>query len=149
MKKITTIIAITLLAALLFTGCDIIPMKKDFSQYGFTLSIAGEVTDKGANLLGYTTLDTKYGELTFSKMTLNLGLTEGNIAKECESKESVGENGTIYFFAADDEGNIVTYYFVKDANDSTWQFSFTTPEDDYSKFAISNVYKSIEFVTAE
>ena len=148
MKKLTTIIAITLLAALLFTGCDLIPMKKDFSQHGFTLSIAGEVTED-TNLFGGTILNTKYGKLTFSKMTLDLGLTEGNIAKECESKESVGENGTIYFLAADDEGNIVTYYFVKDANDSTWQFSFTTPEDDYSKFAISNVYKSIEFVTAE
>jgi hypothetical protein len=149
MKKFTTIIAITLLAALLFTGCDFIPMKKDFSQYGITFSIAGEVTDQGANLLGYTTLDTKYGELTFSKMALDLGFSEGNIAKECESKESVGENGTIYFLAADDEGNIVTYYFVKDADGSTWQFIFTTPEDDYSKFMITNVFKSIEFVAAK
>ena len=102
MKKFTTIIAITLLAALLFTGCDIIPMKKDFSQYGFTLSIAGEVTDKGANLLGYTTLDTKYGELTFSKMTLNLGLTEGNIAKdtlECYLYDNIGlPLGQDYFY---------------------------------------------------
>ena len=152
MKKFTTIIAITLLAALLFTGCDIIPMRKDFSQYGFTLSIAGEVTDEGANLLGQITLNTKYGDMTFSKMSLDLGLTEGNIAKECESKDSV-DNGTIYYLAAEEDrdGNMIvkTHYFTKDADGTTWLVSFVIPEDDYNKFMITNVYKSIEFVTAE
>ena len=149
MKKITTVIAITLLAALLFTGCNIIPMKKDFSKYGFTFSVAGDVIDKESNTEGLASFDTKYGTLTFTKMLLDFGLTEGNIAKKCESKETVEGKGTIYFLAADDDGNIVTYFFAKDAEDTTWQITCTTPKADYNKLMITLLYKSIEFVTAE
>ena len=153
MKKITTVIAITLLAALLFTGCDFIPMEKDFSMYGFKFTIAGEVTDDADNTEGLATFETKYGTMTFTKMLLDLGLTEGSIAKSCEAKEKVGENGTVYYFApeTDKDGNsfVKTYYFVKDANDTTWQVTLVTPEADYNKLMVTNVYKSIEFVNAE
>ena len=153
MKKITTIIAITLLAALLFTGCSIIPMKKDFSQYGFTLSIAGEVTVEKGSKEGSAVLNTQYGDITFSKMLLNLGLSESSLAKSCESKETIGENGRLYFFAAEEDqsGNILvaTYYFAEDAEGNTWMVSCFTPEDAYNKLVITNIYKSIVFVNAE
>ena len=82
-------------------------------------------------------------------MLLDFGLTEGNIAKKCESKETVEGKGTIYFLAADEDGNIVTYFFAKDAGDTTWQITCTTPKADYNKLMITLLYKSIEFVTAE
>ena len=149
MKKITAIIAITLLAALLFTGCDFIPMEKDFSQYGFTFSIAGDVIDKDSNMNGFAQFDTKYGSITFTKMLLDLGFSEASIAKSCESKEAVEGKGTIYFFAADEDGNVVTHFFTKDADGTTWMVSCSTPEANYSKLMITLFYKSIEFVTAE
>ena len=149
MKKITTIIAITLLAALLFTGCDFIPMKKDFSQYGFTFSIAGDVVDNEGNSKAFAKFDTRYGTMTFTRMLLDLGLTEGNIAKKCASKETIDGKGTIYFFDADEDGIVMTYYFVEDAAGNTWQINLATPEDAYIEFVIANIYKSIEFVTAE
>ena len=152
MKKITTIIAITLLAALLFTGCSIIPMKKDFSQYGFTLSIAGEVTVEKGSKEGSAALITQYGTISFSKMLIDFGLSEGSIAKECETKETT-EIGTIYYFAPaeDRDGNVqvATYYFAEDAEGNTWMVSCFTPEDAYNKLVITNIYKSIVFVNAE
>lgn len=153
MKKFTTIIAITLLAALLFTGCDFIPMKHDFSNYGFTFTVAGEVTEKEGNESGSATLYTKYGKMTFTKHNgLSLLIAQG-IASSAESKKTLENGATMYIFNAkeDSTGSLVvqTHYFVEAADGSTWEISCVTPEGDYSEDALVKVYTSTEFVTAK
>jgi len=157
MKKFTTIIAITLLAALLFTGCDLIPLKKDFSDYGFTFTIAGEVTEKEGNKAGSATLITKYGKMTFTKHTallplVNITLAEQLVSSTAKSSDTL-ENGAKFYAYAAEEGDagmvIETHYFIVAADGSTWQISCVTPEDDYDKDALVKVYTSAEFVIAE
>ena len=154
MKKLTTIIAITLLAALLFTGCDFIPMEKDFSQYGFKFTIAGEVTEKEGNKAGSATLYTKYGKMSFTKHNaVSLLLAEGLVSSASNAKETLENGAAFYTYAAkeDSTGSLVieTHYFVGTADGSTWQISFVTPEGDYNKDALIKVYTSAEFVATE
>jgi len=152
MKKITSVIAITLLAALLLTACDFIPMKKDFSQYGFTFTIAGKVTENEGNEFGNASFVTKYGEMTFFNYDKNIAgvAIEGvKLAmKLAKYTEPVGDNATLYTFAAAD-GVIKTVYLIEIADGSAWQISFSTPEADYDKDALEKVFKSVKFVTAQ
>lgn len=153
MKKFTTIIAITLLAAMLFTGCDLIPLKKDFSNYGFTFTIAGEVTEKDGNADGSATLYTKHGKMTFTRHnTISLALAK--IALDgANSKETLENGATFYAFSAkeDSSGSLVveTSYLITAADGATWQISCTTPEGDYNKNALIRVYESAEFLPAK
>ena len=144
MKKITSVIAIALLAALLLTGCDFIPLKQDFSQYGFTFTIAGKVTEKEGNKFGNATLTTKYGEMSFEEQ-LSTFTTE-ILLMGAKYKEPF-INGTLYTFDAS-EGIVKTCYLVEIADGTVWLISFATPEADYDKDALEKVFKSIEFVTA-
>ena len=147
MKKMTSVIAIILLAALLITGCDFIPTEKDFSNYGFTFTIAGKVTEKEGNTFGAATFGTKYGVMGFAKYDaftitgVQLGLMTA------QYKEPVGDNATLYTFAAS-EGKIRTYYLIEIADESTWLIVFLTPEADYNKDALVKVFQSVKFVTA-
>ena len=75
MKKITSVIAIVLLAALLFTGCDFIPMKQDFANYGFTFTIAGKVEEKEENEFGNAAVQC-LGKLFGSVFKINTAATE-------------------------------------------------------------------------
>lgn len=155
MKKFTTIIAITLLAALLFTGCDFIPMKHDFSHYGFTFTIAGEVTEKEGNKAENATLYTKYGTLTFSVAAiLDLGILgqiseENSVADSCPNKETLENGARLYISEAKDNGNgilvIEAYYFIESGED-TWKIKSVTPKDDFNKDALIKVFTSTEFV---
>ena len=151
MKKITSVIAIVLLAALLFTGCDFIPMKQDFANYGFTFTIAGKVEEKEENKFGNAAFTTKYGELTFNKHN-TLSLVGINLLlMGAKYKEPVGDNATLYTFEAKEVESVKyidTIYMVELADGTTWQISFTTPEESYDKDALVNVFKSVEFVTA-
>ena len=157
MKKITTLIAITLLAALLFTGCGIIPLKQDFSQYGFTFTIAGDVTEIEGNEAGSATLITKYGKMTFTRHTvllpiINITLAEQIVSGGAKSSDTL-ENGAKFYAYAAAEGDagmvIETHYFIVAADGSTWQISCVTPEDDYNKDALTKVYTSVEFVPVQ
>lgn len=144
MKKMTSVIAIILLAALLFTGCDFLPLKKDFSQYGFTFTIAGEVTEKEGNKFGNATLVTKYGEMTFYQHNaLTLAAAELTLIAAAY-KEPLDNGATLYTFNASD-GIILTSYIIKTADDSSWQISVSTPEADYDKSAITKVFTSAKF----
>ncbi len=158
MKKFTTIIAITLLAALLFTGCDLIPLKKDFSDYGFTFTIAGEVTEKEGNKAGNATLYTKIGTLTFEKKT---GLAAiGGASAQADILASVFdatvrtlENGASFFATEpNDNGSgvrTVEAYYLFQFGDAIWQIKCVTPAADYDEDAVIKVVTSAEFVTAE
>jgi len=158
MKKFTTIIAITLLAALLFTGCDLIPLKKDFSDYGFTFTIAGEVTEKEGNEFGSATLYTKIGTLEFSTAaSINIPVLgeiswETYIAKECPNKTTLENGGRLYVGEAKDNGSgilvVESHYFVENG-DTTWHITSTTPKNDFDQDALERVLESIKFVTAE
>ena len=151
MKKMTSVIAIVLLFALLFTGCDFIPLPKDYSQYGFKFTIAGKVEEKEENKFGDAAFDTKYGELTFYKHNA-LSLVGTNLLlMGAKYKEPMGDNATLYTFEAKDTDagkTIDTIYLIELADGTTWQISFTTPEESYDKDAIVKVIESIEFVTA-
>ncbi|MBQ3000495.1 MAG: hypothetical protein IJD63_01965 [Oscillospiraceae bacterium] len=151
MKKITSVIAIVLLAALLFTGCDFIPMEKDFSQYGFKFTIAGKVEEKEENAFGDASFDTKCGELTFYKHN-TLSLVGTNLLlMGAKYKEPVGDNATLYTFEATEKDSvkyIETIYMIELADGTTWQITFTTPEESYDKDALVKVFESVEFVTA-
>ncbi len=156
MKKFTTIIAITLLAALLLAGCDFIPLKKDFSGYGFTFTIAGEVTEKegSSNKDGDATLYTKYGKMIFTRHNLiSLALSEGVVSQMAESKDTLENGATFYTYAAkeDSSGSLVieTHYFIGAADGSTWEISCVTPEGDYNENALIRVYESVEFLPAK
>ena len=146
MKKITSVIAIVLLAALLLTGCDFIPLKKDFSQYGFTFTIAGKVTEKEGNEFGNATFTTKYGEMTFAKQ-LSAGVTE-IFLMGAKYKEPLDNGATFYTFAAND-GMIKTCYLIEIADGSAWLISCNTPEADFDADALEKVYTSVKFVTAQ
>lgn len=144
MKKMTSVIAIILLFALLLTGCDFIPLPQDFSQYGFKFTIAGEVTEKEGNEFGKASFTTKYGETSFEKQ-FSATVTE-LLLMGAKYKEPFN-GGTLYTFEAND-GIINTYYLIEIADGSSWLISFATPEADYNKDSITNVIKSVEFVTA-
>ena len=154
MKKITSLIAINLLAALLFTGCGIIPLKQDYSQYGFTFTIAGDVTEVEGNKPGSVTLITKYGKMTFTKHTvvlpiINITLAEQIVSGNAKSSDTL-ENGAKFYVYAAEEGDagmvIETHYFIVAADGSTWQISCVTPENNYHENALIKVYTSVEFV---
>ena len=147
MKKMTSVIAIILLAALLITGCDFIPAKKDFSNYGFTFTIAGKVTEKEGNTFGDATFTTKYGQIAFAKY--NDFLVEGIKLTmiTAQYKEPVGDNATLYTFTAS-EGKIRTCYLIEIADGSAWLITALTPESDYDKAEITKVFQSVKFVTA-
>lgn len=151
MKKITSVIAIVLLAALLFTGCDFIPMKQDFANYGFTFTIAGKVEEKEENKFGNAAFDTKYGEMSFYKHN-GLTLAGANLLlMGAKYKEPIGDNATLHTFDAKEVESVKyidSVYVIKLADGTTWQISFTTPEESYDKDALVNVFKSVEFVTA-
>ena len=150
MKKFTTIIAITLLAALLFTGCDLIPLKKDFSDYGFTFTIAGEVTEKEGNKAGSATLFTKYGKMTFTKHNAISLAAAQFLLSGAQEKSTLDNGATFYVYAAKEDSSgmvIETHYFVGAADGSTWQISCVTPEGDYNKDSLIKVYETVEFVT--
>ena len=151
MKKITSVIAIVLLFALLLTGCDFIPLPKDYTQYGFKFTIAGEVTEKEGNKAGDAVLYTKYGKMTFTKHNaITLLVAEGLVSGTCNAKETLENGATFYSYSAkeDSAGSMVieTHYFVSAADGSTWQISCVTPEDNYNKDALITVYSSVEFV---
>ena len=152
MKKITSAIAIVLLAALLFTGCDFIPMEKDFSQYGFKFTIAGGVTEKENNKAGNVTLYTNMGTLTFTKMDIISGSAlELGISALADSKETLENGATFYASNAKESGGVLTVetdYFIK-VGGSVWHLTSATPESDYSKDKIVKIFQSVEFATAE
>ena len=99
MKKMTSIIAIILLAALLLTGCDFIPLKKDFSQYGFTITIAGKVTEDEGNTHGNASLYTKYGKMNFYRHNAVTLLTAELFLTTAESKETLENGARLFTFA--------------------------------------------------
>ena len=144
MKKTTSVIAIVLLAALLLTGCDFIPLKKDFSQYGFTFTIAGKVTEQEGNSFGNATLNTKYGEMTFTKHNMLTLAAAELLLMTAEFKEPLDNGATLYTFKASD-GFIATSYIIKLENGDAWQISVSTPEADYNKNAITKAFTSAEF----
>ena len=146
MKKITSVIAIVLLAALLLTGCDFIPLKQDFSKYGFTFTIAGKVTEKEGNEFGNATFTTKYGEMSFYENPLPKEAVEA-LYFLAEYKEPLDNGAKLFTYAAKD-GIIKTAYVIEIADGSVWQLSVSTPEADYDKDAITKVFKSVKFVTA-
>ena len=151
MKKTTSVIAIVLLFALLLTGCDFIPLSQDFSQYGFKFTIAGKVEEKEENKFGDAAFDTKYGEMSFYKHN-GLTLAGANLLlMGAKYKEPIGDNATLHTFDAKEVESVKyidTVYVIKLADGTTWQISFTTPEESYDKDAIVKVLESIEFVTA-
>ena len=157
MKKFVSIIAITLLAALLFTGCDLIPLKKDFSNYGFTFTIAGEVTEKEGNEFGNATLYTKIGTLEFSTaFSVNVPVFgevswETFVANDCPNKETLENGGRLYVGEAEENSSgilvIESHYFIENGG-TTWHITSTTPKNDFDKDALIRVLESIEFVTA-
>ena len=146
MKKMTSVIAIILLAALLLTGCDFIPMKQDFSQYGFTFTIAGKVTEKEGNEFGNATFTTKYGDMTFYKHIIPKAAAEVLLIT-AKYKEPLDNGATLYTYAANN-GVVKTVYLIEIADGTVWQFSVSTPEADYNKDAITKVFTSVNFVTA-
>ncbi len=150
MKKITSVIAIVLLAALLLTGCDFIPLKKDFSQYGFKFTIAGEVTEKEENKAGYAVLYTKFGKMTFTKHNAASALVAEGLLFGAGSKETLENGAKFYTYNAkeDSAGSrvIETHYFVGATDGSTWEITCVTPESDYDKDALLKVYSTVEFV---
>ena len=152
MKKMTSVIAIILLFALLFTGCDFIPLPRDYSQYGFKFTIAGEITEKEGNEAGAVTLYTGMGTLNFKKAGKLLGAGEEIlISNTCDGKETLENGARFYSYNASETGgtlSVSTYYFIE-AGEDLWIISATTPESDYSKDKILSVYQSVEFVTAE
>ena len=152
MKKMTSIIAIMLLAALLLTGCDFIPLKKDFSQYGFTFTIAGKVTEEEGNESGNAVFNTKYGKLTFANLSFFSAAIEPLVSSTCDSKETLENGARLYSYNAKQDINgvmvIETQYFVSSTDGTNWMIKFLTPEADYNKDAIIKVFTSVEFVTA-
>ncbi len=147
MKKMTSVIAIILLAALLFAGCDVVPVQQDFSKYGFTFTIAGKVTEREGNTFGDATFTTKYGQIAFAKY--NDFLVEGIKLTmiTAQYKEPVGDNATLYTFTAS-EGKIRTCYLIEIADGSAWLITVLTPEADYNKDALVKVFQSVKFITA-
>ncbi len=152
MKKITSVIAIVLLAALLFTGCDFIPLPRDYSQYGFKFTIAGEITEKEGNEAGAVTLYTNMGTLNFKKAGKLSGAGEELlISNTCDGKETLENGARFYSYNASESNGVLsvsTYYFVESGED-LWVISATTAESDYSKDKIVKIFQSVEFVTAE
>ncbi len=152
MKKMTSVIAIILLAALLITGCDFIPLKKDFSQYGFAFTIAGKVTEKEGNEAGNATLYTNMGTISFVKLNPIVAATiELAISGLSASKKTLDNGATFYTSNAKESDGVLTVatnYFIK-AGDSVWQISASTPEKDYSEEKILKIFQSATFVTAE
>lgn len=150
MKKLTTIIAISLLAALLFTGCDFISLPKDFSHYGFEFTIAGKVTEKEGNEAGNVTLYTNMGTLTFTKLDKAAALiAEGLTSLGSASKETLDNGATFYTFAAKESSGIriVETYCYIEVEGAVWQLTSATPENDYKKDKIVKIFQSVEFVT--
>ena len=152
MKKMTSVIAIILMAALLLTGCDFIPLKQDFSQYGFTFTIAGEVTEKEGNEAGNATFYTNMGTLNFRKSGKLLGAGEELlISNTCDGKETLENGARFYTYSAAENNGVLsvsTYYFIE-SGDDLWIISTSTPEGDYNKDKIAKIFQSVEFVTAE
>ncbi len=70
MKKMTSVIAIVVLFAMLFTGCEFIPTKRDFSHYGFTFTIAGKVVEREGNKYGDAQFQTVIGTIGFIKQDI-------------------------------------------------------------------------------
>ncbi len=158
MKKLTSVIAITLLAALLLTACDFIPMKKDFSNYGFTFTIAGKVTEKEGNEFGNATLYTKVGDLTFQQITGIMAM--GGAATLAEASASLNggtvqtlENGASFFslpaktdpFASVKISVVEAYYFIQFGN-AVWQITCKAEESEYDEDALLKVLTSATFV---
>ena len=151
MKKMTTLIAIILLAALLFTGCTLIPIKHNFSQYGFWITIAGEVTEKEGNSEGNATLYTKQGTIILKRMgNITAGATETAIALMCDNKETL-DNGATYYKQNTADGDIPTvtsHYFISVGGD-VWYVTCVTPEKDYNRKSLVNVLMALDFVVAQ
>ena len=147
MKKMTSVIAIILLAALLFAGCNVVPAQQDFSKYGFTFTIAGKVTEKEGNTFGDATFTTKYGQMAFAKY--NDFLLEGIKLTmiTAQYKEPLDNGATLYTFEPKD-GKVKTCYLIEIADGSAWLITALTPESDYDKAEITKVFQSVKFVTA-
>ena len=106
-----------------------------------------KVTEKEGNEFGNATLITKYGEMDFYKHFVSKD-TAALAFITAKYKEPIGDNATLYTFAAND-GIIKTYYLIELADGSAWQISFETPEESYDKDALIKVFESVAFVTAK
>ena len=150
MKKLTSAVAIALLFSLLLTGCNFIPLPRDYSQYGFKFTIAGEITEKEGNEAGAVTLYTKMGTLNFKKVGKFLGAGEELlISNTCDGKETLENGARFYSYNASENGGVLsvsTFYFVE-SGDDLWIISASTPEGDYNRDKVLNIFQSVEFVT--
>ena len=163
MKKMTSIIAIMLLAALLLTGCDFIPTKRDFSHYGFTFTIAGKVVEREGNKYGDARFRTVIGTISFTKQDIPSNSDINNVHQLAQemaeylkedfktdfSSVRVLGNGASYFVGGpikqeDGTKTMALCYFLQYGQE-WWGITCEALAEDFDQAAIIEFCMSAEF----
>lgn len=156
MKKFLSIIAIVLVAATLFTGCMLIPIRRNFSQYGVYFTIAGNVTEKEGNKYGdavfYTTLGTFHFERMYNILSGSLLGADNIIAVAAATYNTTPrtlKNGASYFTydaGENSSGNkVIGLAYAIQVGSAVWAITCTAREGKFNRESIINACMSAEF----
>lgn len=171
MKKFLTIIAIALVAATLFVGCENLsflpsglvepqPVRHNYEHYGFSFEVIGDVTENGGNKYGYATLSTNIGQFLFMKKDIPSDSTIHTAhqialkaATELEQVDEVSvrilRNGASFFVSdpvtLEDGSNIMRAYCFLQYGESVWIIVCGAPVDNFNQPLIIEAFVSAEF----
>jgi len=171
MKRLLSIIAITLVAATLFVGCENLsflptgliepqPVRHNYEHYGFSFEVIGDVTENEGNKYGYAELSTDVGQFLFMKQHMASNSTLHNahqIALKCATElEQVDEisvrilrNGASFFVSdpvtLEDGTNIMRAYCFLQYGESVWVIVCGAPVDNFNQPLIIEAFVSAEF----